>query len=231
VIGLERNGLNKKLDNRLNMTVSTIWARLSPASPWLYPIFKPGWKLTRALSLQRLKTVVETGLMRAQATRLYRSVIRLLVPAVEIAEANEADMRQIYSWFKPGQIAPGHQKIKITCFVARRNSKVLGYVDLVRRSKDFEPHEGYWLSSLIVRTPYRGLGLGEQLTRKVIETSKKEGARTLSILVFVHNDRAQHLYHKCGFERMINPALERQFDDEEKTAGYRRIAMSLDLSR
>ena len=77
----------------------------------------------------------------------------------------------------------------------------------------------------MVVTIYRGMGIGEKLTRTVIEKSKKEGAEGLSVLVFEDNHRAIRLYHKLNFNRRVIPALEKILEKRQDTPGHREVCM------
>lgn len=102
---------------------------------------------------------------------------------------------------------------------------MVGGVYLVRRPEQAYPHDGYWLISLAVSSLHQGMGIGEELCRAVMEKSRKEEARGLSLLVSEDNHRAIRLYRKLGFKTRLIPALEKQLDDERRTLGYRRVLM------
>ena len=53
VVSIERDCHNRNLDSWLNKLIGRCWARFSPMSKWLYPLFRPGWKLYRKLSRTR----------------------------------------------------------------------------------------------------------------------------------------------------------------------------------
>ncbi|HOL18373.1 MAG TPA: GNAT family N-acetyltransferase, partial [Bacillota bacterium] len=73
--------------------------------------------------------------------------------------------------------------------------------------------------------PYRGLGAGEKLTKRVIEEAQKRGAAELLLLVNEDNRPAIRLYQKLGFVRAVLPALEPVLEAEKKRTGRRRIVM------
>ncbi|MGR3762487.1 ribosomal protein S18-alanine N-acetyltransferase [Rossellomorea sp. NS-SX7] len=66
---------------------------------------------------------------------------------------------------------------------------------------------GVWLvvdeahiTNVAVLPDYRGQGLGEALMQKIMEISKKVGARVMTLEVRVSNKAAQGLYRKMGFQ-------------------------------
>jgi signal peptidase I len=72
-----------------------------------------------------------------------------------------------------------------------------------------------WLFSMLVRTRYRGAGIGEGLVIKAFEKSSEECSKGVSLLVSKHNIAAVNLYLKMGFK----PSLVTYKDIEHKT-GY-----------
>ncbi|WP_064091180.1 ribosomal protein S18-alanine N-acetyltransferase [Rossellomorea aquimaris] len=66
---------------------------------------------------------------------------------------------------------------------------------------------GVWLvvdeahiTNVAVLPSYRGLGLGEDLMRRIMDIAKEVGARVMTLEVRVSNQAAQHLYRKLGFQ-------------------------------
>jgi len=57
----------------------------------------------------------------------------------------------------------------VTNVVASRGVNVIGFAQLVRHSETDTVRVEYWLFSLTVLALYRGLGIGEALTRHVAE--------------------------------------------------------------
>jgi RimJ/RimL family protein N-acetyltransferase len=48
---------------------------------------------------------------------------------------------------------------------------------------------------------HRNLGLGTLLTREFIEIAKRQGLEILQLSVYSSNERAFHVYAKCGFRK------------------------------
>ncbi len=232
VIAVERNGHCIRLDSALNKAVGRTWARLSPMSSWLRPILRFGWKLCAKLSRARTEVLFELCMRRIQGFSTYRKAASLLRSSIAVKEAEKEDMRQVLHLSGSNQAGLNISgNINVTCFVAKKGGQVIGYINLVRRSEECYPHDGHWLSSLWIKTPYRGMGIGEELSRNVMEQSRKEGAKGLDLLVFENNHRAIALYRKLGFQFMVIPALERVLENERRTLGRRRVCMSVHLDR
>ncbi|MDP3880055.1 MAG: GNAT family N-acetyltransferase [Dehalococcoidales bacterium] len=187
------------------------------------------------LSRKRYSTYVQEqlahGLLGMQCVKLYRRVARSLKHGIEIAELDEGHARHLSHLFNFKQSADNRSRgVSVTHFAARKRDQVIGYASLVGRSRRYHSHDGHWLINLAVRTTYRGMGIGEELTRFVMEKSMKSGASEISLLVFEDNAPAIKLYRKLGFERKVIPALEKELEDEQRILGRRRVCMSRRLA-
>lgn len=56
------------------------------------------------------------------------------------------------------------------------------------------------ITNIALLPKYRGLKLGESLLRKVMDSAREKGAKTMTLEVRVTNDIAQSLYRKLGFQ-------------------------------
>lgn len=101
----------------------------------------------------------------------------------------------------------------------------MGFVQLVRRNEIGSPRTGYWLYALSIRVRYRGLGIGETLTRAVMERARLAGAAVLSLLVMDDNRAAIALYGKLGFEQVGIETLEPTADEGERRTDRKRVVM------
>jgi len=179
---------------------------------------------TRTIS--RLKGVGAAGLQTAQRFTVYRRMAGSLKPRISITEASEQDMNDFYSgWnYHPGRL-PYHPNPLVTNFVAKSGTEIVGFIQLVRHPESLNPYTRYWLFSLMVRIPYRGMGIGRDLSENVIQMAEKEGAPEMTLLVRETNRPAISLYEKLGFEPVSTADLEQQLSDESAPNGVRRIAM------
>ncbi len=169
-------------------------------------------------------------LYRLQSCERYRTFARRLFKCVSIVEAADEEMPAIQAYFQPnGMILSENTNPHVTNYIAKRATKIIGFVQLVRHPEPDHPMAGYWLFSLTVRTRYRGLGIGGSLAQRVIERSVLDGATELLLLVFKDNIRAIRLFRKLGFEQIILPALEPQLEAEELQHGLRHAVMRKQL--
>jgi ribosomal protein S18 acetylase RimI-like enzyme len=135
-------------------------------------------------------------------------------------------MASIQAHFNPNDENPPQlPSLRVTNFVACRKKKIVAFVQLVRRGKNAPSYSGFWLFSLHVWPLYRGMGIGEVLSRRIMERARAENARELSLLVYEDNQAALCMYAKLGFTRIIIPELEKMLEDEKTSSGRRRIVM------
>jgi len=161
-----------------------------------------------------------------QSFGFYRQAARWVCPRFVIREAAQADMALIEAHFNPNSDSPPHLLGPgVTNFVACRKKKITGFVQLVRHGKTDSPYSGFWLFSLHVWPLYRGMGIGEALSRRIMERARAENARELSLLVYEDNQAALRMYTKLEFARIIIPELEKMLEDEKASSGRRRIVM------
>jgi len=133
----------------------------------------------------------------------------------------------VHQWFNPnGDPATAlHRNPHVTDFVAHSYGHLAGFVQLVRYSPEQSPYTGYWLFSLAVKSQFKGTGIGEQLTRKVVAKASSEHQQTLDLLVYNTNIPAIRLYCKLGFTMHHIAALEPQLAAEGVEKGRRRVVM------
>jgi acetyltransferase len=53
--------------------------------------------------------------------------------------------------------------------------------------------------SILISDQFQGLGLGNELVRRIVEVAKAEGVRQLFALITPDNQRMQHISKKLGF--------------------------------
>ncbi|MDP9483714.1 MAG: GNAT family N-acetyltransferase [Chloroflexota bacterium] len=65
-----------------------------------------------------------------------------------------------------------------------------------------------YLSAIGVRAAYQGLGLGEAVTRALVEGALGAGHELIYLGVYAENDRATRMYRRVGFEVLGGTAAE-----------------------
>ena len=179
------------------------------------------------------RRVAAAVLRRAQKHALSRAITRRALRVqtrTVIADACGQELELMETRLNPGAWLPrARRNPNVTPYVAKLGVRLAGFVELVRHPPEHAPYVGYWLFSLHVRERYRGLSLGEQLSRRVMEQARAEGARELLLLVAEDNHPAINLYLKLGFVRAEMPALEARLQAEKTQTGRRRIAMRCEI--
>jgi ribosomal protein S18 acetylase RimI-like enzyme len=140
-------------------------------------------------------------------------------------------VKAVHRYLNPGEpYSMDEPDPNVTNWVAKAGAKVIGFVQCVCHSEAHAAWTGCWLFSLIVWRRYRGLGIGEALTMRVIEHARAQGSPQLFIAVYDDNIGALEMYRKLGFEHTTLPALEPGLAAEAQQFGRRRIIMCRRLS-
>lgn len=79
---------------------------------------------------------------------------------------------------------------------------------------------------IYIRDGYRNLGLGTTLTRMFTDIAKEHGLEILQLSVYATNERAFHVYKKCGYKECGRLTRDIKFLDGTYTD---RILMELPL--
>ena len=74
------------------------------------------------------------------------------------------------------------------------------------------------------------MGIGEELTKRVINQAAKEGCRDLLLIVEEENERAYNLYKKLGFRRTSIPGLDEHLEKSYRLFGRRSVIMRKDFA-
>ena len=88
-------------------------------------------------------------------------------------------------------------------FVAAEESELKGFVQLYPSFCSVEAIKIFVLYDLYVDESARSTGIGKRLMDKATEFSKNEGASRIDLLTAFDNKRAQHLYEKLGYNRVL----------------------------
>ncbi len=187
---------------------------------------RPGLLRRTNAGIGLFKWLGAAGLQKAQGLAVYRRLAGMLRPRIAITEADERDMSDLYAgWLYNPANPPYRPDPLVTNFVAKAGGEIVGFVQLVRHPEEHYPYTGYWLFSLMVRVPYRGMGLGRELSSRVIEMAEEEGAPEVSLLVNEKNRPAVALYKQLRFEPVTIPDLAERLEAESASTGVRRIPM------
>jgi RimJ/RimL family protein N-acetyltransferase len=100
------------------------------------------------------------------------------------------DMEKELQWFERGT------KEGMLYLTARVDGKVVGGASIHPQT---DKHKHVASYGIFIGRDYRNLGLGTLLTKELIEIAKKQELEILQLTVYASNERAFHVYKKCGF--------------------------------
>jgi ribosomal protein S18 acetylase RimI-like enzyme len=173
-----------------------------------------------------VKRLGKFAVVRLQRTPVYRKLADPIKKNIRITEADERDSGFVHSWLNPDFSEPmAPPSPNTTDYVAKKGKKIVGFVQLVRRSEDFKAEAGHWLFGLWVKPIYRNIGIGMALSQKVIEKAQEEGAKELLLLVHEDNQNAIKLYRKLDFKFKVLPGVEEMLEREKTITGRKRVVM------
>jgi len=98
--------------------------------------------------------------------------------------------------------------------IARVDGKVVGGANVEmhpegqRSNHAHVAHYGIFISK-----NFRNLGLGTLLTKEFVEIAKQHGVEVLQLGVYASNERAFHVYQKCGFKQAGRLTRGAKFSD------------------
>jgi L-amino acid N-acyltransferase YncA len=129
------------------------------------------------------------------------------------------DMEEEGRWFERGT------KESMCYLVARVDGRVVGGASIHPNAEKRTHVADY---GIYIRDGYRNLGLGTILTKELIEIAKKQGLEILQLSVYATNERAFHVYKKCGYRECGRLTRDIRFLDGTYSD---RILMELPLKR
>jgi RimJ/RimL family protein N-acetyltransferase len=115
--------------------------------------------------------------------------------------------------------------------ITRVGGRIAGATVIRRFPENESLYTDWWIFGMLVRTRYRGAGIGEGMVHMALQKASEEGAAKINILVFEHNKAAINLYRKNGFLQTSIPGLDDQLEKEVKLGKNRRIIMSRSLKK
>ena len=101
------------------------------------------------------------------------------------------DMKTQLEWFKQ------RTKEGMLYLTARVDGKLVGGATINPRT---DKHRHLASYGIFIGKNHRNLGLGTLLTKEFIEIAKKQELEILQLTVYASNERAFHVYKKCGFK-------------------------------
>ena len=81
--------------------------------------------------------------------------------------------------------------------VAEVNGRVVSNSELRWKRTGHDRHVGS--IGIVIADGFRGLGIGTEMMRVLIEQARETGLKVLTLSVYANNERAKHLYERVGF--------------------------------
>lgn len=119
----------------------------------------------------------------------------LVEEGADIMRETQATREEEADWL--GKLLASIEKGEIIGIVAEVDGSVVANSEVGRRRGSMS-HVG--MLGIGVKKGYRGLGIGKELMKTLIEESRKAGLKVLVLEVFDSNAVAQSLYAKMGFQ-------------------------------
>lgn len=168
-----------------------------------------------------LRRAVKAPARLIQSSSLYRSTGRLIIQhlvVMSFVDANEIEVVFKRVFLVPYEKPTGEI---VTNVIAKIWGLSVGVVQLIYNPRDL--FLGYWLCSLKVFGPLRGLGIGEALVNLVIEKAEERGASELFLRVDDDNMPATCLYRKVGFTLFTDINLETIIEAQKEQTQHRYL--------
>ena len=119
----------------------------------------------------------------------------LVVEGADILRGDKVTRSEEADWL--GKRLADIEKGELIDVVAEVEGRVVANSEVDRRS-GFMSHVGYL--GIGVKTGYRGIGVGTEVMKTLIEESRKAGLKILVLDHFETNKTARKLYKKVGFK-------------------------------
>ncbi len=123
-------------------------------------------------------------------------------------------MSAIANFFKIQQDMKRKKRVSI---VAEVNGKIVGNATIKRMSGRLNRVGDI---GILIKKEYRNRGIGTKLMKMLLKEAKKIGIKIATLEVVADNERAIHLYTKCGFKEFGKLPKSIQFGKKMKDLIY-----------
>jgi ribosomal protein S18 acetylase RimI-like enzyme len=193
-------------------------------------------------SLAHLKRVASLLLCCLQRLRFYRSLARKLIRkqvCYRVAGAEDAyDCSRLYGYNRfpelQNVVEPFADQLRGLegrgyAVIASARGRIAGAVFIRQFPESTAFYQDWWLFGLLVRTRYRGAGIGEGLVRMALQKAASGGGTKISLMVLEQNRAAINLYRKMGFQQSSIATEDSPLNEDLPKGDYQRIIMSSTL--
>jgi len=228
VVSIQRDKKFIQLDQGgLLRPIMYFWNKLYPLGPFSF-----------YLTLKSRKGL-SWLLRRLQTLKIYRNIARKLInDKISYRIATEKDAHKLSRFYGYEQLPEIEDPVGLLknqlqnpndygyTLIACEKEKIIGATILTSIPENKTLYPDWWIFGMLVRTRYRGAGIGEGLVRMAMEKASEEQAKRINLLVFEKNRVAVNLYRKMGFCQISIPELDEQLEEEAQKEKRRRIIMS-----
>lgn len=222
---IERNGSPVQITG---ISVNRILNRLFAFSQLWHAIANPLKKTTKFIIRPAHSFVLSISFIRKNLKKYASEKM-----SASVAQPSDAyDICLIYRQPYPEDIKKVAEDIRVRqgiYIISRFKNQIIGVTSLHYENKK-GPWGGWWLTGLVVKGKFRGFGAGKSIVELAIDITKKNNGRALKLLAFEGRRPAYDLYAKLGFERVIDPEMEKQLEKESEKGFQRRIYMIKNLT-
>jgi len=193
-------------------------------------------------SFAHLKRVASLLLCCLQRLRFYRSLARKLIRKqvrYRVAGAEDAyDCSRFYGHSRFPELGnvvePFADQLRGLeghgyALIASARGRIAGAVVIRQFPESTAFYQDWWLFGLLVRTRYRGAGIGEGLVRMALQKAASEGGTKMNLTVLEQNRAAINLYRKMGFQQTSIATQDGPLNEDLPRGDHQRIIMSSTL--
>jgi RimJ/RimL family protein N-acetyltransferase len=118
----------------------------------------------------------------------------LVKEGAEISRTEKVTMEEESEWLS--KMLSDLEKSKLFFLVAEVDGKTIASSD-IHIVGGYAKHVG--VLGIVIKNGFRGIGIGSEMIRTLIEQSRDLGLAVLNLTVFATNKRAIHVYENMGF--------------------------------
>lgn len=228
VIAIERNGQTRRLDRGRLWLAGRMWARSRL------------WGLALVSPLMCARTATGSALLWVQGFTLYRRLASLLLgKRVTYSVSTNADEQMLGTLrshtagprtvvTRSGRVSPAREtSCSSDCtVVAVLGEHVVGTLVMRYDFLDVGSDMGWWIVDLIVRVPFRRMGIATQLLDLAFDKAASAGVPALNVLVEPGNRQVHDFWSCMGFQPCAIPGFYGPVEDESRGDKGRWVVMS-----
>jgi RimJ/RimL family protein N-acetyltransferase len=129
---------------------------------------------------------------------LLKNINSLVEEGVDILMDEKMTREAEADWLARQLVA--QEKGEVIYIAAEVDNKIIANSEIHRFSRKKQAHKGEL--GIAITSGYRGIGIGTEMIRTLIDESRRIGLKLLLLYVFETNKIARHIYEKLGFKEV-----------------------------